>query len=51
MRRLTLVGRYENVLLNGERIVLLGNLKLVIFAGLSMGPFARASVRKTGVRR
>jgi len=45
------VGRYEAVLLNGERSALLGNLKLGIFVGLSMGPFVRVSVRKTGGRR
>ncbi len=28
-----------------------GNLELGIFAGLSMGPFARVSARRTGGRR
>jgi len=51
MRTPAPVGRYEAVLLNGGRIVLLGNLKLGIFVGLSMGPFVRVSVRKTGGRR
>jgi len=51
MRRLAPAGRYETVLLNGERTALPGNLKLAIFAGLSMGPFARVSVRRTGGRR
>jgi len=45
------VGRYETVLLNGERIALLGSLRLGTFVGLSMGPFAKVSVRKTGGRR
>jgi hypothetical protein len=42
------VGRYKTVLVNGGRIVLLGNLKLAIFAGSSMVPFAKVRIRKTG---
>jgi len=41
----------QTVLPNGERTARLGNLKLVIFAGLLMGPIVRVSVRKTGGRR
>ncbi len=51
MRSLAPAGRQETVLLNGEGTALPGNLKLGIFAGLSMGPFAKVSVRKTGGRR
>jgi len=51
MRRLAPVGRYKIVLLNGERAALPGNLKLDIFAGLSMGPFVTVNIRKTGRRR
>jgi hypothetical protein len=51
MRTPAPVGRYETVLLNGEGIALLGNLKPGIFVGLSMGPFVRVSVRITGGRR
>jgi len=45
------VGRREAVLLNGGRIALLGNLKLGIFVGLSMGHFVRVSIKTTGRRR
>jgi hypothetical protein len=51
MRRLALVGRYETALLNGKRIVVLGNLMPVIFAGLLMGPYTRAYTRKTGAKK
>jgi hypothetical protein len=51
MRTPVPVGRYETALLNGEKIALHGNLKLGIFAGLSMGPFVMASFRKIGGRR
>ena len=50
MKVLDLVGRYGTVELNGERNVLPGNLKLVIFAGLSMGPFVKVRFRKAGIR-
>lgn len=45
------VGRYEIALLNGEKIALHGNIKLGIFAGLSMGSFVRARCRKAGRKR
>jgi len=45
------VGRYETAHLIGEKIALHGNLKLGIFAGLSMGLFVRARCRKTGRKR
>ena len=51
MRTPAPVGRYETVLLNGERIALLGSSRLGIFAGLSMGPFAKVSFRKAEGRR
>ena len=51
MKEASPVGRYETVLLNGEKIVLPGNSKPVIFAGLSMEPFVRVGYRKTGVKR
>jgi hypothetical protein len=51
MRAPAPAGRQEIVLLNGERIARPGNLKLDIFAGLSMGPFVRVNIRKTGRRR
>jgi len=44
-------GRYGTVPLNGEIIVLPGNLKPGIFAGLSTEPFVRGSVRISGTRR
>jgi len=51
MRTPVPVGRYEIALLNGEKIALRGNLKLGIFAGLSMGPFVRARCKKAGGKR
>ena len=51
MRLTRTVGRYVTVQLNGEKIVLHGSLKLAIFAGLSMEPFARDKCRKAGRRR
>jgi len=37
--------------LNGKVTAMLGNLKLDIFAGSSMGPFARVRRKRTGGRR
>ncbi len=51
MRMRVPVGRYETVLLNGEKTALHGNSKLDTLAGLSMGPFVKASFRKIGGRR
>jgi len=51
MRKLTLVGRYKNALVNGEGTALHGNSKLGIFAGLSMGHFVRGKYKRAGIRR
>jgi len=51
MRRIRLVGKYETVPTNGERTVLLGNLRPDIFAGSSMVLSVRVNVRRTGPRR
>jgi hypothetical protein len=51
MRTRSLVGRYAVVLLNGEKIVQLGNLKPGIFVGLSMAPSVMDSVKTTGGKR
>jgi len=48
MRTPALVGKYETALLNGEKIALYGNLKLGIFAGLSMAPSVRVRCKKAG---
>ena len=45
------VGRYETARLKREKSVLHGNLKLVIFAGLSMEPSAKGMCRTAGRRR
>ena len=51
MKGMVTAGIYETVLLNGKRIALLGNIEPGIVAGLSMGPFVKASIRKIGGRR